>query len=107
MTITTTLVRAAEHSAPLSRGTLTGALSFKISASGVVSACPVKTFMDVLLFSRVDRELFRTLCTKLTTAGHSSAYIFNSDSTARKARMNCLHADLIVPFDHGQFAVVK
>jgi hypothetical protein len=90
-----------------SRGALTGTLSFDISASGVVSACPVKTCIDVLLFSLVNNELFRTLCTMLTTSGHSSAYIFSSDSTARKARMTCLHADSIVPVDHGQFAVVK
>jgi hypothetical protein len=43
----------------------------------------------------------------LSTSGNSSAYIFSSDSTARKARMTCLHADSIVPLDHGQFAVVK
>jgi hypothetical protein len=83
------------------------ALSFNISASGVVSACLVKTCIGVLLFSLVDKELFRMLCTMLTTSGHSSAYIFSSDSTARKARLTCLHADSIVPFDHGKFAVVK
>jgi hypothetical protein len=38
----------------------------------------------------------------LITSGQSSAYIFSSDSTARKARVNCLHADSIVTFDHGQ-----
>jgi hypothetical protein len=68
-----------------SRGALTGMLSFNISASSVVSACPVKTGMVVYLFSLVDKELFRTLCTGMTTSGHSSAYIFSSDSTARKA----------------------
>jgi Plant transposon protein len=75
--------------------------------NGVVSACPVNTSIGVLLFSLVDKESFRALCTMLTTPGHSSAYIFSSDSTARKARMTYLHADSIVPFDHGQFAVVK
>jgi hypothetical protein len=35
----------------------------------------------------------------LQTSGHSSAYNFSSNSTARKARMTCLHADSIVPFD--------
>jgi hypothetical protein len=39
-------------------------------------ACPVKNGKGVFLFSLVDREL-KTLCTKLTTSGHSSAYIFN------------------------------
>jgi hypothetical protein len=89
------------------RGALTGMLSFNISASGVVSACPVKTCIGVLFFSLVYNEMFRTLCTILTTSGHSSAYIFSSGSTARKSRITFLHADSIVPFDHGQFAVVK
>jgi hypothetical protein len=35
------------------------------------------------LFNLVDKKLFRTLLTMLTTSGHSSAYIFSSDSTAR------------------------
>jgi hypothetical protein len=69
--------------------------------------CPVKICICVLLFSLVGRELFSTLCTKLTTSGHSSEYILSLDSTARKAHMTCLHADSIVPFDHEQFAVVK
>jgi hypothetical protein len=69
--------------------------------------CPVRTCIGVLLFSLVDKELFRTLCTMLITSGHSSAYIFSSDGTARKARMTCLHADSIVPFDHGKFVEVK
>jgi hypothetical protein len=44
-----------------SRGSLTGTLSLNISASGVVSACPVKTCIGVHLFSLFDREIFRTL----------------------------------------------
>jgi hypothetical protein len=43
----------------------------------------------------------------LTTSGHSSAYIFSSDSTVRKARMTCLHADSIVPLDHEQERLVS
>jgi hypothetical protein len=54
-------------------GALTGTLSFNISASRVVSACPVKTCMDVLFFSLVDNELFKKLYTLLTTSGHSYA----------------------------------
>jgi hypothetical protein len=52
--------------------------------------CAVKTCIGVLLFSLVDKELFRTLRTMLTTSGHSSAYIFSSDSTARKSTYDLL-----------------
>jgi hypothetical protein len=38
-----------------------GHVVFSISASGVVSACPVKTCIGVLLFRLVDKEFFRTL----------------------------------------------
>jgi hypothetical protein len=69
--------------------------------------CPVKTCMGVLLFSLVNIELFRTLYTRLVTSGHSSASIVGSDSTARKARITCLHADSIIQFDHVQFVIVK
>jgi hypothetical protein len=99
ITNTAKLIREAEQ--------LTGTLSLKISAKRVVSACPVETCMGVLLFSLVERELSRTLYTRLTTSGHSSTYILSSDSTAREARMTCLQADSIVQFDHEQFAIVK
>jgi hypothetical protein len=46
---------------PMEEQALTGRLSFNISASGVVYACPVKTCIGILLFSLVDKELFRTL----------------------------------------------
>jgi hypothetical protein len=90
-----------------SRGALAGTLFFNIHAREIVSACPRKTCMGVLLFSLVDRKLFRTLYTRLTSSGHSYVYIISFDSTARKSRMTYFQADSIVPFDHGRFAVVK
>jgi hypothetical protein len=49
------------------RGVLTGMLSFNISTSVIVSECSVMTCTGVLLFIHVDKELFRALCTKITT----------------------------------------
>jgi hypothetical protein len=73
-----------------------------ISETDIMPASYANTSYANILF-----QLMPTLCTMLAASGHSSAYIFSSDCTARKARMTYLNADSIVPLDHRQLSVVK